>query len=104
MGKAGLPPATRSSESFHGEEGFLIEQSGETAEIRFDLKETQEFINNIPGIRKAYGSLRFDEVEKGCNMYVASENKTLIGGGIHAEIIVALMESFRVIDGLVMKL
>jgi hypothetical protein len=48
--------------------------------------------------------LRFDEVEKGCNMYVASENKMLVGGGIHAEIIVALMESFRVIDGLVMKL
>jgi hypothetical protein len=37
-------------------------------------------------------------------MYVASENKMLVGGGIHAEIIVALMESFRVIDGLVMKL
>jgi hypothetical protein len=80
-------------------EGLLIDESGETAEIRFDLTETQEFIINIIGTRKAFGPLKFDEAEKGWNMYVASGNKTLIGGGIHAEIIVVSMESFRVIDG-----
>ena len=77
-------------------QGVLMDQFGCTAEIRFNLTETQDFIDEVPGVRRAFGTLKFDDTEKGRSMYQELENKTLIGGGIHAEVCVVTTESFLV--------
>lgn len=84
-------------------QGVLMDQFGCTAEIRFNLTETQDFVDEVPGVRRAFGTLKFDDTEKGRSMYQELENKTLIGGGIHAEVCVVTIESFTV-AGSVMKL
>ena len=77
-------------------QGVLMDQFGCTAEIRFNLTETQDFVDEVPGVRRAFGTLKFDDTEKGRSMYQELENKTLIGGGIHAEVCVVTTESFTV--------
>jgi hypothetical protein len=77
-------------------QGVLMDQFGCTAEIRFTLTETQDFVGEVPGSRRASGALKFDDIEKGRSMYQELDNKTLIGGGIHAEVRVLTTESFTV--------
>jgi hypothetical protein len=84
-------------------EGLLMDQSGNTAEMRFDLTETQDFFDEVPGVRKAFGVLKFNDAQRGSNMFLSTGDKILIGSGIQAEVIVVAMDSFRV-TGSVAKL
>jgi|ERR1017187_7593241 hypothetical protein len=84
-------------------EGLLMDQSGNTAEMRFDLTETQDFVDDVPGVRKAFGILKFNDSRKGSNMLLSTGDKILIGSGIQAEVIIVAMDSFRV-TGSVAKL
>jgi hypothetical protein len=77
-------------------QGVLMDHFGCTAEIRFTLTETQDFVDEVPGTRRASGALKFDDTEIGRSMHQELENKTLIGGGIHAEVCVITTESFSV--------
>ena len=80
-----------------------MDRSGNTAEMRFDLTETQDFVDEVPGLRKAFGTIKFSNATKGANMFLSTGDKTLIGSGIQAEVNVITMDSFRV-TGSVAKL
>jgi hypothetical protein len=71
--------------------------------MRFDLTETQDFVDEVPRVRKAFGILEFNDAQRGSNMFFSTGDKILIGSGIQAEVIVETMDSFRV-TGSVAKL
>ena len=77
-------------------DGTLTDETGSTVEVRFTLTQTQDFIDGIPTLRSAHGTIEFRNTSEGWRMFNSSAKKTLKGGGIVAEVFVASLDTFRV--------
>jgi hypothetical protein len=88
---------TRVVREIDGGDGTLTDKAGVTVQVRFSLTQTQDFIDGIPAVRSAEGSLEFKNISDAWAMLRSPETKTLRGGGIQAEVIVETAESFEVI-------
>ena len=77
-------------------DGTLTVESGSTVEVRFTLTQTQDFIDGIPTLRSAFGTIEFKNMKEAWRIFNSSAKKTLRGGGIEAEVFIASLDSFRV--------
>ena len=77
-------------------DGTLTDETGNTVEVRFTLTQTQDFVDGIPTLRSAHGTIEFRNMSEGWRMFNSSAKKTLKGGGIEAEVFIASLDSFRV--------
>lgn len=75
--------------------GILIDESGAQVKVQFSLTQWQDFIDELPSLRSAGGSVAFQTASEA---WAASDGKkrTLRGGGIEAEIYVESTDTFKV--------
>ncbi|MFZ2022021.1 MAG: hypothetical protein WCC31_21045 [Terracidiphilus sp.] len=77
--------------------GTLTNKAGSDTTVRFSLIETQHFVDGLPTLRAAEGTLEFMDVAAAYGMLTTPENKTLHGGGIQAEVSLTSEDTFSVI-------
>lgn len=80
------------------EEGILMDSSGSTISVQFDLTETQDFVDGFPDLKFAFGNLRFTEQARLLvSLLVLSGNRLVLeGGGIQAEVALNSLNTFTV--------
>jgi hypothetical protein len=66
------------------------------AKVRFSLSQWQEFIDDIPGMRSASGTIEFEKTAEASSFFESIGSATLRGGGIEAQILVLSLDQFRV--------
>lgn len=81
--------------SISGQNGTLTDDAGAVVKVRFSLTQWQDFIDNLPTLRSAEGSLEFKDTQEA---WRATDGKlrTLTGGGIRASIYVVSSKTFKV--------
>ena len=85
---------TREGRKILNKKGTVTDRAGKIAKVRFSLITTQDFIDGIPTLRSASGTLEFESMGDAWAMTESTESKTLRGGGIQAEVILLSAEKF----------
>lgn len=75
--------------------GTLTDDAGNLLNVQFSLTQWQDFIEDLPSLRSAAGSISF---ETDTEAWAAADGKkrTLRGAGIEAEVYVVSTDSFKV--------
>jgi hypothetical protein len=94
-GKA-MSRETREIRRIHGAPGTITDKAGVVARVRFSLVQSQDFIDEIPMLKHASGTLQFENRADAWHMTSGPENKTLKGGGIEAQVLVLSEQKFSV--------
>lgn len=76
-------------------DGLLTDKSGASLEVRFSLTQWQNYIDDIPSLRSAAGSIEFKDTNQAWSA-MNGELKTLTGGGIQANVYVVTINTFKV--------
>jgi hypothetical protein len=97
MAAKGKPMAreTRVTRRINWQKGILKDKAGLVVKVQFNLIQTQDFLDGMPMLKRAEGSLEFESGSDAWNMTSMPESKTLVGGGIRAEVIVMSENSFK---------
>ena len=86
---------TRVARKIPTTKGELIDKSGASVKVRFSLTQYQKYVEGIPTLRSADGTLQFKDQNEAWTA-MDGELRTLKGGGIQANVYVDTVGSFRV--------
>ena len=91
---------TKAIRRINKQDGTLTDRAGIVANVCFSLMQTQDYVDGLPTLRSAQGTLEFEKTSEAWDMFHSPEKKTLKGGGIQAEVLVVSVDSFRVTGAL----
>jgi hypothetical protein len=88
----------RTNRVFMDQPGRISDTEGMNISIHFDLVETQNFVNGVPGPEFAFGNLRYPEKHKSqvLSRLHARTRVNLQGGGIQTTVFLNSLTSFTV--------
>jgi len=81
--------------SIPGTNGTLTDEAGAIVKVRFSLTQWQDFIDNIPTLKSAVGSIEFKDTHEAWSA-MDGKLRTLTGGGIRANVYVDTSSTFKV--------
>src|ERR1017187_3362028 len=88
-------PERRVVKSISGKSGVLTDKTGAALEVRFSLTPWQDYVDDIPTLKSAAGSIEFKDARQAWSA-MGGKLSTLIGGGIQADVYVDTMSTFKV--------
>jgi hypothetical protein len=86
---------TREVRRISNQKGTITDKAGSSAKVRFSLIQTQDFIDGMPMLKSGEGSLVFESRSDAWSMTNTPDSKTLVGGGVRAEVLVISEDSFK---------
>lgn len=92
----------RTNRLFVNEEGRISGYRGLSIRVRFDLTETQDFVDGVPGLEFSFGNFRYKDIHAPqVNLHVLSGARVnLNGGGIQTAISLNGPDTFTVINNI----
>ena len=87
---------TREIRRINAQRGTITDKAGSVANVRFSLIQYQDFIDDLPMLKSAKGTVEFESRGEAWTMTAEPESKTLKGGGIEAQVLVLSEDSFSV--------
>lgn len=80
----------------NNQKGMLKDANGNVVNVRFSLVQWQDYVDDVPTLRHANGSIQFDSRNDSWAATADGTIKTLEGGGIRAQVLVVSSEKFAV--------
>lgn len=76
--------------------GTLTAEDGLSVNVRFTMTQWQEYLDGLPSLKHARGSLEFFNTADAWKMTVQGQKVTLRGAGIEAQVLCTSMDSYVV--------
>jgi len=73
-----------------GKNGVLTDKAGKSAKVRFSLTQCQDYLDGLPSIQSADGSIEFQNARESLGA-IDGELRTLTGAGIETKVYIDSM-------------